>query len=199
VEIQQTTYTALKGAFNQVLAVLNRVSQDKIRENGNPRDKAFIVATVRILSAWLAQETTAMRPAIYKLLPFMLKIANESFHELKTWRAGPREGTPPVDILRVMMPALCHFAVEDEARRVLFTHKQDEVLLEAIELYFSIAHWKRPPIPRAERLKRMNEPDPVPTPEQQAEMKEARGAIVALCNTLMNFTVLEPKRAEDAP
>ncbi|EDW97877.1 neurochondrin homolog [Drosophila yakuba] len=196
---KQTTYTALKGAFNQVLAVLTRVSQDKIRESTNPRDKKFVFAIVKVLSAWLAQETTAMRPAIYKLLPFMLKVANESFHELKTWRAGTREGEAPIDVLRIMLPALCHFAVEEEARRVLFTHKEDEVLLESLEFYFSIAHWKRPPIPRAERLKRMNEPDPVPTPEQQAEMKVARSAIVALCNILMNFTVLEPKKAEDAP
>lgn len=196
---KQTTYTALKGAFNQVLAVLTRVSQDKIKDNGSPHDKAFICAIVRILSAWLAQETTAMRPAIYKILPFMFKVGNESFHDLKAWRNGSREGEQPVDVLRVMLPALCHLALEDDARKVLFTTKQDEILLEQIEFYFTIAHYKRPPIPRAERLKRMNEPDPVPTPKQLEEMKDARSAIVSLCNILMNLTVLEPKLAEDSP
>ncbi|XP_037956325.1 neurochondrin homolog [Teleopsis dalmanni] len=196
---KQTTYTALKGAFNQVLAVLTRVSNDKIKDSDKPRERKFIFAIVRILSAWLAQETTAMRPAIYKLLPFMFKVANESFHSLKTWRAGSREGEQPVDVLRIMLPALCHLAVEDDARKVIFTFKQDEVLLELLEFYFSIAHYKRPPVPRAERLKRMNEPDPVPTPKQLEEMKDAREAIVSLCNILMNFTVLEPKRAEDSP
>lgn len=196
---KQTTYTALKGAFNQVLAVLTRVSQDKIKDNGSPRDKAFICAIVRILSAWLAQETTAMRPAIYKILPFMFKVGNESFHDLKAWRTGSREGEQPVDVLRVMLPALCHLALEDDARKILFTTKQDEILLEQIEFYFTIAHYKRPPIPRAERLKRMNEPDPIPTPKQLEEMKDARAAIVSLCNILMNLTVLEPKLAEDSP
>ncbi|XP_011209159.2 neurochondrin homolog [Bactrocera dorsalis] len=196
---KQTTYTALKGAFNQVLAVLTRVSQDKIKDNGSPHDKAFICAIVRILSAWLAQETTAMRPAIYKILPFMFKVGNESFHDLKAWRNGSREGEQPVDVLRVMLPALCHLALEDDARKILFTTKQDEILLEQIEFYFTIAHYKRPPIPRAERLKRMNEPDPVPTPKQLEEMKDARAAIVSLCNILMNLTVLEPKLAEDSP
>uniref|UniRef100_A0A034VYC8 Neurochondrin-like protein n=1 Tax=Bactrocera dorsalis TaxID=27457 RepID=A0A034VYC8_BACDO len=196
---KQTTYTALKGAFNQVLAVLTRVSQDKIKDNGSPHDKAFICAIVRILSAWLAQETTAMRPAIYKILPFMFKVGNESFHDLKAWRNGSREGEQPVDVLRVMLPALCHLALEDDARKILFTTKQDEILLEQIEFYFTIAHYKRPPIPRAERLKRMNEPDPVPTPKQLEEMKDARSAIVSLCNILMNLTVLEPKLAEDSP
>ncbi|KAM7359712.1 neurochondrin [Cochliomyia hominivorax] len=196
---KQTTYTALKGAFNQVLAVLNRVSNDKIKDTTNPKEKAFIRATVRILSAWLAQETTAMRPAIYKLLPFMFKIANESFNEIKEWRAGPKDTEAPEDVLRVMLPALCHLVVEDDARKVIFATKQDEVFLQSLEFYFSIAHYKRPPIPRAERLKRMNEPDPVPTPEQQAEMKVARAAICSLCNILMNLTVLEPKLAEDGP
>lgn len=196
---KQTTYSALKGAFNQVLAVLTRVSNDKMKDSASPRDRGFILAMVRILSAWLKQETTAMRPAIYKLLPFMFKISNETFHELKAWRNGAREGEAPVDILRVMLPALCHLAVEEDARKVIFATKQDEVMLEQIEFYFTIAHYKRPPVPRAERLKRMNEPDPVMTPKQLEEMKEARAAIVALCNILMNLTVLEPKKAEDTP
>lgn len=196
---KQTTYSALKYAFNQVLAVLTRVSNDKIKDSTNPKERNFIKFTVRVLSAWLAQETTAMRPAIYKLLPFMFKITNESFNDLREWRAGPKDTEAPVDILRVMLPALCHLVVEDEARKVIFTTKQDEVFLQQIEFYFTIAHYKRPPVPRAERLKRMNEPDPIPTPEQLAEMKVARSAICALCNILMNLTVLEPKLAEDGP
>ncbi|XP_055847254.1 neurochondrin homolog [Episyrphus balteatus] len=196
---KQTTYTALKGAFNQVLAVLTRVSNDKIKDNMNPRDRAFICAIVRILSAWLAQETTAMRPAIYKILPFMFKLSNETFYDLRAHRKENKEGEPPVDILRVMLPALCHLAVEDDARKIMFTTKQDAVFLEAIEFYYSISNYKKPPIPRAERLKRMNEPDPVPTPKQVEEMKDARTAVVSLCNILMNLTVLEPKIVEESP
>ncbi|XP_055373753.1 neurochondrin homolog [Condylostylus longicornis] len=195
---KQSTYTALKGAFNQVLAVITRISGDKIRDNLSPNDKAFVYAIVRVLSAWLAQETTAMRPQIYKVLPYMFKVANDSFEEAKTHRQEKKEGPQPVDILRIMLPALCHFAVEDEARRVIFTHKQDEMLFEAMVFYFSIAHYKRPPIPRAERLKRMNEPDPVPTAEQLEEMNYAKAGIVSLCNIFMNLCVLEQKRAEES-
>uniref|UniRef100_A0A1A9WJS0 Neurochondrin n=1 Tax=Glossina brevipalpis TaxID=37001 RepID=A0A1A9WJS0_9MUSC len=198
---KQTTYTALKGAFNQVLSVLNRVSNDKIKDTTNPKEKNFIRVSVGILSSWLAQETTAMRPAIYKLLPFMFKVANDSFEEFKEWRstAGAKNFEPPTDILRVMLPALCHLVVEDEARKLIFSTKQDQVLLQHIEYYFTIAHYKRPPIPRAERLKRMNEPDPTPSPEQLAEMQDARLAIISMCNILMNLTVLEPKLSEDDP
>lgn len=196
---KQSTYTALKGAFNSVLAVLTRISNDKIKDNLSVRDKSFVYAIVRIMSAWLAQETQAMRPGIYKVLPYMFQLANESFRETRAFKQEKREGDPPVDILRVMLPALCHLTVEDPARKIILDTKQEEVLFEAIEFYFSIAHYKKPPIPKAERLKRMNEPDPVPTPKQLEEMKDARAGIVSLCNIFMNLTVLEPKIVEESP
>jgi len=96
------------------------------------------------------------------------------------------------------MPALCHLAVEEKARDVLFKVKQDEVLFDSLQFYFSIAHYKKPPIPRAERLARMNEPDPIPTTEQLEDMKDARAAIVSLCNIFMNLTVLEVKIVEES-
>lgn len=190
---KQSTYTALKGAMNQVMAVLTRVSKEKERE-----DKSFIYATVRMLSAWLAQETTSMRPGIYKLLPYMFKVANDSFKDFKAHREAKLETPPPVDVFRVMLPSLCHFAIEEDSRKIIFSTKQDEVLCNTLEYYFSIAHFKRPPIPRAERLARMNEPDPLPSPKQLEDMKDARTAIVSLCNILMNLTVLEPKIVEES-
>lgn len=195
---KQSVYTGLKGAFNAVLSVLNKLDKDKAKDQLAGKDRAFACAMVRVLSAWLALETSAMRPAIYGLLPFVLKLANSTFVEVKKFREEKQIGEQPVDLLRVMMPSLCHLAVEEKARQVLFAQKQDEVFFESMQFYFSIAHYKRPPIPRAERLKRMNEPDPVPTPQQLDEMKDARAAIVSLCNILMNLTVLEPKIVESS-
>lgn len=195
---KQSVYTGLKGAFNAVLSVLNKLDKDKAKDQLAGRDRAFACAMVRVLSAWLALETSAMRPAIYGLLPFMLKLANNTFADVKKFREEKQCGEPPADILRVMMPSLCHLAVEEQARKILFQLKQDEVFFESLQFYFSIAHYKRPPIPRAERLKRMNEPDPVPTAKQLEEMKDARAAIVSLCNILMNLTVLEPKIVENS-
>lgn len=195
---KQTVYTGLKGAFNAVLSVLNKLDKDKSKDSLSIKEKAFACAMVRVLSAWLALETSAMRPAIYQLLPFMLKLANNTFYELKKHREENASGERPADVLRIMMPALCHLAVEEKARKILFQQKQEQVFFESLQFYFSLAHYKRPPIPRAERLKRMNEPDPVPTEKQLDEMKDARSAIVTLCNILMNLTVLEPKIVEDS-
>lgn len=195
---KQSVYTGLKGAFNAILSVLSKLDKDKAKDSLSGKDRAFACAMVRVLSAWLALETSAMRPAIYSLLPFMLKLANSTFYELKKWRDEKQSGERPADVLRVMMPALCHLAVEEKARKILFQQKQDEVFFESLQFYFSIAHYKRPPIPRAERLKRMNEPDPILTAGQLDDMKDARAAIVSLCNILMNLTVLEPKIVEDS-
>lgn len=193
---KQSVYTGLKGAFNAVLSVLNKLDKDKDKDSLDGKDRAFACAMVRVLSSWLALETSAMRPAIYQLLPFMLKLANSTFYDVKKFRDENQNGERTADVLRVMMPALCHLAVEEKARKILFQQKQDEVFFESLQFYFSIAHYKRPPIPRAERLKRMNEPDPVPTPQQLEDMKDARTAIVSLCNILMNLTVLEGKIIE---
>lgn len=195
---KQSIYTALKGAFAAVFSVLTKLDKDKNKNNLSPKDRAFACAMVRVMSAWLAQETSAMRPQIYQLLPFIFQLANETFRELKKWHTEKLPGERPADVLRIMLPALCHLAVEDKARDVIFKHKQDQVLFEAVEFYFSIAHYKKPPVPRAERLARMNEPDPVLTPQQLDDMKDARSAIVSLCNIFMNLTVLEVKVVEDS-
>lgn len=195
---KQSVYTGLKGAFNAVLSVLNKLDKDKAKDSLSGKDRLFACAMVRVLSSWLALETSAMRPAIYQLLPFMLKLANSTFYDLKKFRDENQNGERSADVLRVMMPALCHLAVEEKARKILFQQKQDEVFFESLQFYFSIAHYKRPPIPRAERLKRMNEPDPVQTPQQLEDMKDARTAIVSLCNILMNLTVLEGKIIEES-
>lgn len=196
---KQSVYTALKGAFNAVLNVITRLSNDKMKDSLSPNDKAFACAIVRILSAWLAQDTTAMRPGIYKVLPYMFELANETFRDAHFFRQEKREGEAPADILRLMLPALCHLAVEDQGRKCIFQTKQDAILFEAMQSYFNVVHYKKPPVPRAERLARMNEPDPIPTPKQLEDMKDARAGIVSLCNIFMNITVLEAKIVEESP
>lgn len=196
---KQTVYTGLKGAFTAICSVLTKLSKDKMKDSLTGVDKAFAGAIVRILCAWLAQETQALRPQIYTLLPFVLQIANASFYESRNWRLENKDSClqGPADILRVMLPALCHLTVEEKARDVLLKTQQDEVLFECMSFHWSIAHYKRPPCPRAERLKRMNEPDPELSTKQLSEMEDSRTAIVSICNIFMNITVLEPKLIEE--
>ncbi|KAJ8925328.1 hypothetical protein NQ315_009158 [Exocentrus adspersus] len=203
---RQTLYTGLKGAFTAIINLLIKVSNDKNKPTGE--DKLFICATIRVLVAWLAQETTAMRTQVYQLLPFMLQMANETFYAYRTRRLAEKAGTfsesnrdpiGNVDILRIMLPALCHLAVEDESRKIILNQNEDQVLLEFLEFHWTIVHYKRPPVPRSERLKVLTQPKPELTPEVLEDMKDSRTAMISCCNIFMNLTVLEPKYVEESP
>ncbi|XP_029171157.1 neurochondrin homolog [Nylanderia fulva] len=215
---KQSLYTALKGAFAAVIALLNSVS--KMKPLTNVKDKIFVCALVRVLTAWLAQETSAMRPQVYAVLPYVLTVANDTFYahrnrklaEKAKSKAKADEGTSTgepivhdpmseVDILRLLLPALCYLAVEESARKILLQHKQDEVLFECLSYHWTIVHYKRPPVPRSERLKLLQDGNRTEELDLHLleEMKDSRTAMVSICNVLMNITVLESKLVEESP
>ncbi|XP_015609786.1 neurochondrin homolog [Cephus cinctus] len=213
---KQSLYTALKGAFAAVIGLLTSVS--KMKELTDIKERIFVCAMVRVLAAWLAQETSAMRPQVYAVLPFMLTVANDTFYACRNRKlaekaraaAKPGEGSSSdepvthdplsqIDVLRLLLPALCYLAVEEDARKILLKHKQDEVLFECFSYHWTIVHYKKPPVPRSERLKALKEPEKELEPHVLDEMKDSRAAMVSICNVLMNITVLESKLVEESP
>lgn len=200
---KQQIYTGLKGAFNGVTSVLTKLSKDKNSEKLPEKEKAFACACIRVLAAWMAQEPSMLKAEVFALLPFMFKLANESFVASRDYRIKHKydkeyAGEAPADLLRVLLPSMCHLVVEETSRSIFLKLKQEEVLSDCLLFHWTIAHYKKPPVPRAERLKRMNEPAPELTPEQLEEMKDSRAAIVSLCNIFMNVTVLEPKLIDES-
>lgn len=208
---KQQLYTSFKGAFSAVITLLTKVSND-FTKNPNVLDtkaKVFVCALVRVLSAWLAQETSAMRNAVYGILPFMLTLANETFYAYRSRRLAEKRQTSDameteadlvsqIDILRLMLPALCHLAVEEKARNILIDAKEDEVLYECLAYHWSIVHYKKPLVPKSERGKVKKEPDVELDPKVQEEMKDSRAAMISICNIFMNITVLEAKMVEES-
>lgn len=204
---KQTLYTGLKGAFSAVISLLNKIQADKNRDKLPIKEKVFVCATVRVLVAWLAHETSAMRPQIYQLLPYILSLANETFYAYKARKEAEKAGTASetdkdplssVDILRITLPALCHLTVEDQARKILLEQKEDVVLFDVFQFHWSIVHYKRPPVPRSERLKQLNQPPQELSAQILADMKDSRAAMISTCNIFMNITVLEAKLVEDS-
>lgn len=204
---KQQLYTALKGAFSGIISVLQKTSQSKLKDNFSMQEKIFLYAMIRVLSSWLAQETSAMRTQVYQLLPFILHVVNETFYAFRNRHIAEKAGTTlaveeealsRVDILRILLPALCHLAVEDEARKIMLDVKQDEVLYECMNFHWSIVHYVKPPIPKAERLKAKPQPERELTPKILEEIKDSRAAIISICNVFMNITVLEAKMVEDS-
>ncbi|XP_068893326.1 neurochondrin homolog [Tenebrio molitor] len=200
---KQTLYTGLKGAFTAIINLLLKVAADKNKPAGE--EKWFVYGTIRVLAAWLAQETSALRTQVYQLLPFILQVANESFNSHKARRVAEKAGIESesnaansVDILRILLPGLCHLAVEDPARAIILKNQEDRVLYELLQFHWSIVHHKRPPVPRSERLKVLNQPKQELSPEVLAEMQDSRTAMISACNVLMNLTVLETKHVEES-
>lgn len=217
---KQSLYTALKGAFAAIIGFLTSVS--KMKELTDIKERVFICAVVRVLAAWLAQETTAMRPKVYAVLPYILTVANDTFYAYRNRKLaekakanatkkndeGPSSVEPvtydplsEIDLLRLLLPALCYLAVEEDARKILIKHKQEEVLFECLSYHWTIVHYKKPPVPKWERLKAMKEPEKEEDLEfhMSEAIKDSRTAMVSVCNVLMNITVLEAKLVEESP
>jgi hypothetical protein len=211
---KQSLYIALKGAFAAVLGLLTSVS--KMKELTDVKERIFVCAMVRVLAAWLAQETSALRTQVHAILPFVLTIANDTFYKHRNKKMAEKakaaskateapseepvkhDPLSDIDVLRLLLPALCHLAVEEDARMILLKHKQDEVLFECLSYHWTIVHYKKPPVPKAERLKALKEPAKALEPHILEEMKDSRSAMVSICNVLMNITVLEAKLVEES-
>lgn len=206
---KQQLYTALKGAFSAVLGTIKKyVSRISMNKQQSEEGKLFVCALVRVLAAWLAQETSAMRSTVYELFPFILSVANDSFYSYRSHYVSEKVKSTAlvssghshqVDVLRVMLPALCHFTIEDKGRKIMLDSKEDEILLECFTFHWSIVNYKRPPIPKSERLKAKKEPVPELPASLIDEMNESKAAMVSMCNIFMNIIVLEPKLAENSP
>ncbi|KAG5316159.1 NCDN protein, partial [Acromyrmex insinuator] len=215
---KQSLYTALKGAFAAVIGLLSSVS--KMKTLTNVKEKLFVCAVVRVLTAWMAQETSAMRPQVYAVLPYVLTVANDTFYAHRNRKLaekvkckakadeGPSSGESivhdpisEIDVLRLLLPALCYLAVEEAARKILLQHKQDEILFECLSYHWTIVHYKKPPVPRSERLKLLQDGNRTEELDLHIleEMKDSRTAMVSICNVLMNITVLEAKLVEESP
>lgn len=219
---KQSLYTALKGAFSAVINTLTKVSKD-FEKNKNQVDiqlKLFTIAMVRVLGAWLAQETSAMRNQVYAIFPFMLTLANDTFYAYRQKVIRQRnideasksnngenhtnmevddDPVAHVDVLRFLLPAICHLTVEEKARKIMLDVKEEEVFYESLAFHWTNVMIKRPKIPKAERLKyKGGLPEIQHTPKQLDDMKDSRAAMISLCNIFMNITVLEAKLVEES-
>ena len=63
----------------------------------NHQKKYFVCATIRILGAWLSEETMAMRDEVYDILPFILSLSNETFEFQKLTKLSALPGRGATD------------------------------------------------------------------------------------------------------
>lgn len=81
------------------------------------RDYPIVTAAVRVLGAWLAEDSLTLSANVYSILPFLMDLCTSS---------SPQE--PDGDLLKFLLPGLCHMTVDDKARPVLVGAKLGTVL-----------------------------------------------------------------------
>ncbi|XP_072103374.1 neurochondrin isoform X1 [Mobula birostris] len=113
-------------AFGAIIGYLKQVNEEQLRD-------PFVFASVRVLGAWMAEETSALKEDICEVLPFLIRYAQMLFEcsvrsndidsevkelsltdrsEAKTWSK---------DALRFLLPGFCHLSAEDAPRRILIS------------------------------------------------------------------------------
>ncbi|KAK2546345.1 Ncdn [Columba livia] len=161
----------MEEAFGAVIFYLRQVKQEELED-------PFIFASVRILGAWMAEETSSLKQEICELLPFLVHYAKKLFQEGSTAASLPQpelvstEGSDlPRDALRFLLPGFCHLTAEDRPRDILVAAGAPALLFE----YF-LHQWEL-----------LTSEPTSPTPLTSAEM-----SLQTLCGIFLNLVVTAP-------
>ncbi|XP_051892258.1 neurochondrin isoform X1 [Pristis pectinata] len=163
-------------AFGAIIGYLKQVKEEQLRD-------PFLFASVRVLSAWMAEETSTLKQEICEVLPFLIHYAEVLFEypirsdnmdsevkelsltdssEAKTWSK---------DALRFLLPGFCHLSAEDAPRRILISHGFHVLLLRYFTQQWEVFNsWQNAPL----------SPD-------DAEMN-----LQTACGVFLNLAVTEP-------
>ncbi|NWX46547.1 NCDN protein, partial [Steatornis caripensis] len=120
----------MEEAFGAVIFYLRQVKQEELQD-------PFVFASVRILGAWMAEETSSLKEEICELLPFLVQYAKKLFKESSPAASLPQpelvstEGSGlPQDALRFLLPGFCHLTAEDRPRDILISAGAPALLCE---------------------------------------------------------------------
>ena len=180
-------YCALKGAVSAILGLLLQVHQDGTDWESTALDKrvTFVCASGRILGAWLAEEASSMKKEVCAVLPLIMSLC---WNMYRRRTAGDDQA---IDMLRFMLPALCHLAAEDLSRQILVKQSLHQLLYDyLLQQWELFTKWlKQQPTLAADWLH-------AETQEQADRAEKARpdseAAVILVCSVLMNLVVLEP-------
>jgi len=218
-------YTALKNGFTSILGFLQELSitlKEHTHHLENHQKKYFVCATIRILGAWLSEETMAMREEVYEILPFILSLSNETFESQKLAKLSMLPGRGSTDFsdfteastanmqkqgkqvtpdtLRFLLPALCHLIAEEKSRQILLDMKIQEILYTYLSYHWTIFDsYKKWLDEQAEAEDDADVAEPFYMIDNaKFEMVNSKYAMTTICNILMNLVVLENKFVEEA-
>lgn len=124
-ELLLKLHVILTEALAAVVQLLRAASQSTILEgirtksSGRLSEEYLIVtASVRVLGAWLAEDSLTLTDHVYGVLPFLVELCSTS---------APQEEDK--DLLKFLLPGLCHMTADDKARPVLISARVQRLLL----------------------------------------------------------------------
>ncbi|NXH50492.1 NCDN protein, partial [Dicaeum eximium] len=161
----------MEEAFGAVIFYLRQVKQEELQD-------PFIFASVRVLGAWMAEETSSLKQEICELLPFLVDYARKLFKEGSPAVSLPQaelvstEGSAlPQDALRFLLPGFCHLTAEDRPRDILIAEGAPALLCE----YF-LQQWEV-----------LTSESTAPAPLTSTEM-----SLQTVCGVFLNLVVTAP-------
>lgn len=125
----------MQEAFAAVMYYLQQVGWERMED-------PFVLASVRLLGAWLAEETSCFRQEVIQLLPFLVHYMRTWFQRGVTCRKQLKEAPQmallssswgavwPADAIRFLLPALCHLSAEEAPRKILISEGVPALLCE---------------------------------------------------------------------
>ncbi|XP_023213151.1 neurochondrin homolog [Centruroides sculpturatus] len=136
---------ALKDTFNIIIQFFINVSKewDSVKDLdacSTGRVRQVTCATFRILCCWLAEETSMLRNEVYEALPFMIKISKSSVRAVKDSKQRPNAALFQiwnVDMMRFILPVLCHLSADDNARKILLDEEIPITLLDYLQFQWN--------------------------------------------------------------
>ncbi|KAM9493322.1 neurochondrin [Clarias gariepinus] len=165
----------LEEAFSAVIYYLKQVEPSQY-------DDPFVFATFRSLCAWLAEETSCLKEDIVALLPFLITYTKHHLQDKKDkgladWMSemsvtdgSQAEPWKNEQVLRYLLPALCHLSAEEGPRKVLLSLDTPALLVD-----YLTRGWRVLKTQSGKTVRR----DP---------------SLETACSALLNFVVTEPER-----
>ncbi|NXR19435.1 NCDN protein, partial [Cinclus mexicanus] len=161
----------MEEAFGAVIFYLKEVKQEELQD-------PFIFASVRVLGAWMAEETSSLKQEICELLPFLVDYARKLFKEGSPAVSPPQAELVSTkgsvlaqDALRFLLPGFCHLTAEDRPRDILVSEGAPALLCE----YF-LQQWEV-----------LTSKSTAPAPLTSTEM-----SLQTVCGVFLNLVVTAP-------
>ncbi|XP_068125199.1 neurochondrin isoform X2 [Hyperolius riggenbachi] len=167
----------IQEACGAVIYYLQQVDWERLED-------PFLLASVRMLGAWLAEETSCLRQEVIQLLPFLLHYMRTLYQRGVSCRNQPTEVSQvavlssswgavwPGDAIRFLLPAMCHLSAEELPRRILISDKIPALLCDYFQLQWEVFS---------------KEDELIPDAKHVAEL-----SMQSCCGVFLNLVVTEP-------